>query len=137
MRNVLVVAVLAAGLAGCYHATIETGRAANGVVVRNAWAHSFVAGLVPPSVISTASQCPNGVARVETQHSIANMVAQFLTFSLYSPMEIIVACAGPGAALTPENTITVSDESNAIREAAFDEAVTRAVAADAAVFVQF
>ena len=54
------------------------------------WAHSFPAGLVPPSVTETASVCPNGVSRVETVHSFLNVVAQIVTFSIYTPMTILV-----------------------------------------------
>jgi Bor protein len=89
--------LLAGTLAGCYHAVVETGRAPNGQVVEQEWAHSFIGGLIPPSVVETASQCPNGVARVETQHSFLNMLAAGLTFGLYSPITITVACAGPTA----------------------------------------
>jgi hypothetical protein len=83
-------------LAGCYRATINTGRQASGQTIERLWAHSFLAGLVPPSVTETASACPNGVARVETQHSFLNVVAQIITGSIYSPMTITVQCAASG-----------------------------------------
>ena len=78
--------------AGCYHATIETGAAPNGTVIQKDWANSFIGGLIPPDIISTAAQCKNGVSKVETQHSFLNMLAQAITFSLYSPMTITVTC---------------------------------------------
>lgn len=43
------VAVL--GMAGCHHATIDTGLAPSGQVIERPWAHGFIAGLVPPSVV--------------------------------------------------------------------------------------
>lgn len=80
-------------LAGCYQAVINTGRQPSGQTIERPWAHSFLAGLVPPSVTETASACPNGVARVETVHSFLNVVAQIVTFSIYTPMTILVQCA--------------------------------------------
>ena len=79
--------------AGCYHATINTGRQPSGQTIEVPWAHSFIYGLVPPSTVEAAQQCPNGVARVETQHSFLNGLASFLTFALYTPITIEVQCA--------------------------------------------
>jgi Bor protein len=79
--------------AGCYHATINTGRQPSGQTIEVPWAHSFLYGLVPPSTVETAQQCPNGVATVETQHSFLNGLASFLTFALYTPITIEVQCA--------------------------------------------
>ena len=99
--------VLALGVSGCYHATIDPGRSPSGATIHNDWAHSFVYGLVPPSTVSTASECPSGVARVETQMSFLNGLVSGLTFGLYTPMTITVQCAGAGAQadLPAESTI--------------------------------
>lgn len=78
--------------AGCYHAVIETGAAPNGTVIQKDWANSFIDGLIPPDIISTAAQCKNGVSKVETQHSFLNMLAAGLTFGIYTPMTITVTC---------------------------------------------
>lgn len=83
---------------GCYHAVIETGRAPSGTVIEDKWADSFIDGLAPPDVVNTAQQCPNGVARVETEHSFLNLVAAAFSFGIYTPMHITVHCA---AASTP------------------------------------
>ncbi|HEX6925291.1 MAG TPA: Bor family protein [Longimicrobiaceae bacterium] len=85
-------------LAGCYHATIETGLPPSGEVIEVEWAHGFVYGLVPPSTIEAAEECPNGVATVETQLSFLNQVASALTLGIYTPMQITVRCASRGAA---------------------------------------
>lgn len=84
-------------LSGCYHAQITTGLEASNEVYQQAWATSFIAGLVPPDIVNAEQQCTNGVAKVETRHSFLNMVAQMVTFSLYSPMEITVTCASASA----------------------------------------
>ena len=96
-RRVVLAAVFAVALSGCYHATVETGRPASGQEVRRAWAHGFLYGLVPPSTVNVAQQCPGGVARIETQQSFLNMLANGLTFGLYTPMEIRVQCSGAAA----------------------------------------
>lgn len=88
-------AVLAS--AGCYHATIETGRSQSGTMVERKWAHGFLYGLVPPSTVETASTCPNGIAKVETQLSFLNQIANILTLGIYTPMTIQVWCAAPGS----------------------------------------
>ncbi|MGK7312456.1 MAG: Bor family protein [Candidatus Longimicrobiales bacterium M2_2A_002] len=95
-------------LAGCYHATIETDRTPSAKAVENAWAHSFLYGLVPPSTVNVASECSNGVARVETQLSFLNMVANAVTFGIYSPMHITVTCA-VGSAMTEDTNETAAD----------------------------
>lgn len=112
MRKAFAVAVLlTTGLTvGCYHAVIETGRPPSPQTIRIEWAHSFIAGLVPPNVVNAAKKCPSGVARVETEHSFLNMVANVVTGGIYSPMTIIVTCAagsssssdGEATAATPE-----------------------------------
>ncbi len=95
---VVVLALFAVLLSGCYHATVETGRQPSGQVVENSWAHGFVYGLVPPSTVQVAQQCPNGVAKVETQLSFLNQLASAFTFGIYTPMQISVQCAAGAVA---------------------------------------
>lgn len=92
------VALTALALTGCYHATIDTGLAPSGETISVPWAHGFVYGLVPPSTVDAAEECPNGVAQVETQLSFLNQLAYLLTFGIYSPMTIEVQCAEGGGA---------------------------------------
>jgi hypothetical protein len=96
MRKVISAFVLGAVAftVGCYHATIETGLQPNGQVITQKWATSWIHGLVPPKTVAAASQCPDGVARVETQQSFLNLVATAVTFGIFSPMQIDVACGG-------------------------------------------
>jgi hypothetical protein len=77
---------------GCYHAQIHTGEIASPTVIENQWAHSFIGGLVPPSPLD-ASGCTAGVARVETVHSVPNLLAHIVTFGIYSPMTMRAVCA--------------------------------------------
>ena len=80
-------------LAACYHATIETAATPSTVVIHEPFASSWIYGLVPPKTVSTESRCPNGVAKVETQHSFLNQLVGFLTLGIYTPIEIKVTCA--------------------------------------------
>ena len=83
-------------LGGCYHLSIETGAPATEQVIRDDWAHGFVFGLVAPDVMMTASRCPNGVSRIETEHSFLNVLATAVTVGLYTPMTVAVTCSdGP------------------------------------------
>jgi hypothetical protein len=85
--------VFAVPLAGCYHAMIDTGRLPSPETVEKKWASGWVYGLVPPSPISTAAKCSDGVAKVETQLSFLNQVVSVLTLGIYTPMEIRATCA--------------------------------------------
>jgi hypothetical protein len=89
-RPVLLLALVLTG--ACYHATIETGAAPSTKVVQEDWAASWIGGLVPPDPVETAGRCPNGVSKVETQHSFLNMVANVLTLGIYTPMTITITC---------------------------------------------
>jgi len=139
LRPVLLLAGLLA-LGGCYHATVETGRAPSGQTVENAWAHSFIGGLVPPSTVNTASECPDGVARVRTQLSFLNMLAGALTFGIYSPMTITVDCATAGsAAISPGGSSKVIPHPVSIEELGreLNAAASTSRASGAAVYVIF
>jgi hypothetical protein len=82
-------------LTACYHATVETGATPSSVVIDKSFASAWIYGLVPPSTVSTESKCPNGVAKVETQHSFVNQLVGVLTAGIYTPMQIKVTCAAP------------------------------------------
>lgn len=119
---VLLVPLLFLPLTGCYKAVVETGRPASATVVENKWASSFIHGLVPPKVVETASQCPNGVARVETQLSFLNMLATAVTFGIYSPMQITVTCAAGGSPEPAPSTAEQRESATQALQAAVDHA---------------
>jgi len=99
-RNAVGLALLVV-LAGCYHATIETGLTPSPVTIQQNWAMSFVGGLIPPSTVSTLARCPRGVSKVETQLSFLNMVASGFTGGLVTPMTIKVTCAAEQRSAAP------------------------------------
>ena len=126
-RFLLGLLVLLLAGAGCYHATIETGATPSPTVVRKGFASSWIYGLVPPSTVSTASQCPNGVARVETQLSFVNQLVGLLTLGIYTPMEIVVTCAASRSASAgspPESDFVDFD---AASPTGFEEALALAI----------
>ncbi len=143
MRAVRMLAVAASVmvLGACYHATINTGLTPSKQVIKEAWAPGWIAGLIPPPVLETASRCPNGVAVVETQHSFLNMVVTALTASIFTPMTIEVQCAAPGrrrASLDEEPTVRVPREASVSqREQAVRKAVQQADATGGPVYLQF
>ncbi|MGQ0714676.1 MAG: Bor family protein [Gemmatimonadaceae bacterium] len=98
VRARVFIASFALILAGCYHATIETGRTPSTVTFEQRWANSWILGLVPPDVMNTSSRCPSGVARVETQLSFLNQLVGALTLGIYTPMDVRVTCAQGSAA---------------------------------------
>ena len=94
MRRIIAsLALPALLLTGCYHATITTGLPASSDVISKPWAMGFFLGLVPPDVISTASQCKNGVAKVETQLSFPNSIANAFVGLVVWFMQVDVTCA--------------------------------------------
>jgi hypothetical protein len=102
MRRQRLAVVLIAGLvsSACYHQVVQTGKPAGSTVIERPWTSTFIFGLVAASEINTASQCPNGVATVETQQSFLNGLVGVLTFGLYTPLTVTITCAG--AAPLPE-----------------------------------
>jgi Bor protein len=100
--RMLALCALAATLAGCYHATIETGAKPSTVTLEKRWASAWIDGLVAPKTVETASKCPSGVAKVETQLSFVNMLVGILTLGIYTPMDIRVTCAEAGAGMSLE-----------------------------------
>jgi hypothetical protein len=114
-RPVLLAALVLTG--ACYHATIETGAAPSTKVVQEEWAASWIGGLVPPDPVETAGTCPNGVSKVETQHSFLNMVANVLTLGIYTPMTITITC-GTGRRAGLPTVHGSSDVAASVAEAA-------------------
>ena len=147
MKSQLYLCLLLAGVLiiapGCYHATVVTDRAPSNQVVESRWAHSFINGLVPPSTVDVAQECANGVATVETQLSFLNLVASVVTFGLYSPMTITVACAaGTSAGLLPQPDMEIEEvtiprgATQRQIDRAFHIATTKALRTDAPVAVR-
>lgn len=139
---VVALSLFALTSSACYHAIVETGRPASTEVINQPWAMSFVAGLIPPPAVNTASTCPNGVAKVETQHSFLNSLVAIVTVSIITPMQITITCASSGAVRTGsvDTTPTVRVGADATVEqkaAAVNEAARLAAEGNGTAFVQF
>ena len=133
--GVLLLAVVM-GSNACYHATVETGATPSTQTVEKGWASGWVYGLVPPSTVSTASRCPNGVAKVETQVSFGNQLVGFLTLGIYTPMEIKVTCAAARSGGSPEAEVLIRAKEGGVA-LALGEAATLSAKLQKAVLVQF
>lgn len=126
-------------LAACFHATVETGLTPSTKVLEQKWASSWIYGLVPPKTVETASRCPDGVAKVETQLSFLNQVVHILTLGIYTPMDIRVTCALPAGVSAPQGAmlrVPADADSDSVR-AAFHAAADQAAEGRATVLVRF
>lgn len=92
IRPLLLTLFVALG-AGCYHVTVVTGAPPSPTMVDRPWQLSFVYGLVPPQELNVKDQCPNGVARVETQESFLNGLVSALSSGIVTPIQATVTCA--------------------------------------------
>ena len=75
----------------CYHAIVDTGRAPGTTVVSKPWVNTFLWGLVPAKDISVAAECPNGIARVETQQTFVNGLVGAITLGIYTPQSATIS----------------------------------------------
>lgn len=143
LRIAALITALCLGGTACYHATIETGRPVSADIISIPWANSFVYGLVPPPIVETAAKCPNGVAKVQTQHSFLNSLVGAITFGIYTPIQIDVTCAASGSVKTSDASTSVpvvrvgQSADSAARMSAVNRAAAIAHETDRAVYVQF
>lgn len=121
MRDIAASLVLVASSTACYHAVIETGRPAGTTVIQRPWTSTWIFGLVEAKPIETASSCPGGVAKVETQQSFANGLVGALTLGIYTPQTVSITCA-TGTASLPSVTVpagaTLAQKIDAVNAAA-------------------
>jgi hypothetical protein len=123
--------------AACYHQVVETGRPASETVIDRQWQMSYIGGLVAPAPLNVATECPNGVARVETQHTFLNQLVALVTFGIVTPIRVTVTCAGSGAgAAAPDARKVTGGEDDAAQAAAIERAVEIARESGAAVYVE-
>ena len=143
MQRKLSSCVAALGLfcsTACYHAIVETGRPAGTTVVSKPWVATWILGLVPAQEISVAAECPNGIARVETQQRFVNGLVALLTIGIYTPQTATITCAASrtGMRLAPELPVVVArDASLAARVTAAQAAAEQSARTHGAVLVRF
>ena len=139
MARTVTMALVMVALSGCYHAKIETGLPPSNETVEVPWAASWIGGLVPPSTVETAAECPDGVARVETKISFLNGLVSVLTGGIFTPMHITVTCADGGSMDRVDGVDIQVDPGATVeqRQQALNEAAQRSAEIGAAVFVSF
>jgi hypothetical protein len=116
----------------CYHQVIETGRTPGTTIIDKPWQMSFVYGLVPPPAIDVGTQCPGGIARVETQHTFINGLVAFFSAGIVTPLRATVTCA----AGTARTGALPAPRTQAEQQKAIEAAVVRAGETGEAVLVQ-
>ena len=138
LRFALLFVVFALVASGCYHSKVVTGRTPGSIVIDEPFASGWIYGLVPPNTVEAASECPDGVAIVETKLSFVNQLVGALTGGIYTPMHIRVTCAATQSTSveTPEVEIVVVEEHASVVEA-FESAADEAAASGAPVVVRF
>ena len=136
----VLLAFMALGATGCYHATVETGLTASSDVIEESFASSWIDGLVPPSVIAAKAKCQHGVAKVETQISFVNGLVRILALGIYTPMSIKVTCAAAGTTMLEGRSPDVVVDENASPvevHNAFTRAAELAVVGGQPVYVKY
>jgi hypothetical protein len=122
--RLLTVAAVLMVTSACYHQVIQTGRTPGPTVVHKPWTSTWFFGIVPAKPIDVSSQCPNGVATVETQRTFANGLVSLFTGIVWDPIDVKVTCAVGRSSLDGLDVIRVArTASPAERNAAFKAAL--------------
>jgi len=88
MKKLLVpFAVIAALSSGCYHVSVKSPQAPNGVQLEQT-AHMFLFGLIGDEVDS-----PCAPSAVETRQGVIDWLLSGVTLGLYTPYSVTVTCA--------------------------------------------
>src|SRR5688572_716244 len=100
-HSVSIAMTLGLVLSGCFHQVVQTGRAPGTTVVEKPWTATWLWGIVPASPIDVTSNCPGGIATVETKQTFMNGLVGALTLGIFTPRDVKVTCAagtarGPG-----------------------------------------
>jgi len=110
-------------LTGCYASKVTGTAEPSNRVVEKKWATGVINGLaMPGGNVNVSDECPNGIAVVETKVSFLNLLANGITFGLYSPMSIEVTCAQGGSASNTQegsssSTLTAEEVNEAVDQA--------------------
>jgi len=139
MRTVsrLSLVVSALLVSACFHQIVQTGRTPGTTVVERPWTATWLWGLVPAEEINVVSQCPNGVATIETQQSFLNGLVGGLTLGIYTPQEVRVTCASGGASLPGRHIDVAHDAPVSARITAIHQAIALAVETHETVQVRY
>lgn len=87
-------------LGGCYKATFVNPSVAPGPQVEE-WTDFYVAGLVGREEFDVRRFCPGEVAMIRTGGNVATELVTAITFGIYAPRKLYVACAAPTQPTAP------------------------------------
>ena len=122
----------------CYHQVVRTGRAPGTMVIDKSWTPTWIFGLVPATPIDVTQQCRNGVALVETQQTVPNVLVGIITLGIYTPVNVKVTCASGSASIPGAQTFYVArNASQSAREEVFAAAVAESQRTGAPVVIRF
>lgn len=139
-KSVLAAAAALLTSTACYHAVIETGRPAGTTVVQRPWVNMFLWGLVAAQPIDVSTQCPGGLAKVETQLSVPNALATIVTLGIYSPRTATITCAAGRSGsidLSRERVVAAAGNTSEARAEAVNAAVAESMRTQQAVYVTY
>ena len=124
-------------ISGCYHTTVNTGKAPGSQTISDDWHTNWFFGIIPGADID-ASSCKGGVAKVETQQSFLNGLVGAFVGIVWAPNSVMVTCASGSASLTPaDRVVGHAGGTRAQAQAALEAAVAISASTGSAVFVRY
>jgi hypothetical protein len=122
----------------CYHQVVRTGKAPGTTVIEKSWTPTWIFGLVPATPIDVTQQCRSGVAIVETQQTVPNILVGIVTLGIYTPVSVKVTCASGSASLPGAPTFHVAQRASQTEvDAVFAAAAAESQRTGQAVVVRF
>lgn len=119
---------LALGLiasSACFHQVVQTGRTPGPTVVKKPWTATWLWGIVPATPIDVTSDCPGGIATVETKQTFMNGLVSAVTLGIYTPRDVTVICAsGTARGSGMKEFIVARDASRDEKAEVLAEAIT-------------
>lgn len=83
---------------GCFRTSIYSGVPPGAAALDNHWHSGFIGGAIETSgPYDLAKVCPHGWAEIYVKTGFGRVLVQDLTAEIYSPQNVTVVCAAPGA----------------------------------------
>jgi hypothetical protein len=90
------------GSTGCHQVIIDSGREPSPIVHHDEWNIAFAAAIFPAQV-DASEYCGGEWASVETKQSFLNLVVEWFTFGIITPMETRIVCAASAGSAGAES----------------------------------
>ncbi len=78
---------------GCYKHSVRDERLRVGERTTEAWKPYVVVGVAPVGKEPLYAECPSGIALFEAEHSFLNLLVGYITWNIFTPMQVTYACA--------------------------------------------